>query len=147
MARDNSDRAMAALAALALHAGVARPVSTPEVAEEHLTDLVSDLHHLADRVGVDLAPVLERAQRHHRTESDGEAEGNWPVQHDLLLRRLAARAEVEGPQLVELTLASGRTVHGDLVGITERTVQLEDAAGADVMVPRADVTGVEVIDA
>lgn len=40
--------------------------------EETLTDLLADLHHLADRAGLDWEDITERAELHYSAEIAGE---------------------------------------------------------------------------
>lgn len=65
--QDNLERAGRAAKALVLYGHASGPGSEPTV--ELFGDLLTDLHHLADALGLDWAERVNRAERHYRAEA------------------------------------------------------------------------------
>ena len=98
--RDNSDRARSAMLAVDAYGADTRYVAEEqhvhpddwkrgrEHHEELLGDLLGDLRHLCDRLGLDFDKLNDRGEYHHHAETIGEAVelgdgdvGDWlPVQ-------------------------------------------------------------------
>ena len=76
--RTNDDRAESAFRALHYYSQKAH--AGEEYQDYHISDLLGDLHHLADSMGEDWEFLLERASTHYMAEWEDElrARANMP---------------------------------------------------------------------
>lgn len=71
VSHDNTRRAGFALHALEAYADVVGGLAS-EPTEQHMRDLLADLHHLANALGVDFRSMSDRAEDRYQEETTGQ---------------------------------------------------------------------------